>query len=143
LWDICFSVGSRIADLQGITSYSIKKTQHCKMILIALCILLCIRSSLCVLSCSDILQSHPEFYGHDGVYKLNDDELYCDMTTDGGGWTLIAYAKNMTLCGPLSTGCGYWSPSSGSFSTSTQPSYASALLKEESLQVAYSCLTKT
>jgi len=83
LWDICFSVGSRIADLQGITSYSIKKTQHCKMILIALCILLCIRSSLCVLSCSDILQSHPEFYGHDGVYKLNDDELYCDMTTDG------------------------------------------------------------
>jgi hypothetical protein len=51
-------------------------------------------------NCMDILQNTPDAKGKDGVYSIllsnERKSVYCDMSTEGGGWTVSTQKLEIT-----------------------------------------------
>lgn len=51
--------------------------------------------------CANILKKYPDTRGKDGVYNIvglsRTKAVYCDMTTENGGWTVNAPSLSLSL----------------------------------------------
>lgn len=66
-------------------------------------------------SCADLLHQSPTLAGKSGKYVVASGAVYCDMTTDGGGWTMIGRSA------AGGTGAFGWSQQAGSIDDDTKP----------------------
>lgn len=74
-------------------------------------------------SCADVLQRDPSRAGHDGIYVIVPTkngpafDVACDMTTAGGGWTLVGRsAASATTSAPFG-----WSTQTGDVNSAAAP----------------------
>ena len=94
-------------------------------------------------SCKAILAASPGISS--GLYYIDPDDAgplapyqtYCDMFTDGGGWTLVAHANNAVLAGKLTADAGAWSP----LLRDTSGNKNSVALGKTATEIAYSWAT--
>lgn len=82
-----------------------------------------IRSGTAYPTCKEINTATPGLPS--GVYTIDVDgagasapfQVYCDMTTDGGGWTMVAYAGTITTNKQTTAGTPYFNPLFNVFGT--------------------------
>lgn len=89
-------------------------------------------------SCNALLSANPRLKNKDSFYTLALDgksvEVWCDMTLDGGGWTLVGRSVNAAL---LTSGFG-WQQVHGDVHDDTQPySLGAALWRVEIGEIAF------